>query len=388
MNFYECALAMKEELQNNRRWLHEHAEVGLKLPETCAFVKEKLRSYGYTPVDCGSGVTAELGEGKPCILLRADMDALPMKEETGLDFACKGENFHGCGHDCHAAMLLGAAKLLKEQKGQLPGTIRLMFQPGEEVLLGAADMISHGVLRDVDAVLGIHVGAGSTLPGTVLYNDSGAMMVSSDGFHILVQGRGAHGAYPQKSIDPINIACHIHLALQTLIARECTPQDCCLLTIGQLTAGSSWNIIPDTALLSGSIRSRDEEARQKLLQRMEEVAHKTAEAFGGSVKVQRLAGVPPLCCDPKLTRELLSYLKESDLPKLNFQGGVQVTAADDFALLAKEVPGCYLYLTAGFDDERGKAPAHNPKVQFNEDVLPMGVAVLAQGAVGWLNSKK
>ncbi len=388
MNFYEQALQEKEELLRNRHWLHQHAEEGMDLPQSCAYIKEKLRSYGIMPRDCGRGIVAEIGEGESCILLRADMDALPMPEENNLDFAATNGVFHGCGHDLHATMLLTAAKLLKAQEQQLSGKVRILFQPGEEILEGAAELIAHGALKGVDAAFGIHVGAGQVEPGTILYNDQGAMMLSSDGFRIHVQGRGAHGAYPQAAIDPINIACHIHLGLQTLIARECDPADRCLLTIGQLNGGSSWNIIPDTALLSGSVRSTKEAARQKLLRRIEELAVKTAEAFGGSAKVEWMAGVPPLTNDPALTKELLSYIQSMGIPDLHLQNGIVATAADDFALYAKKVPGCYLYLTAGFADERGGYPAHNPKVLFNEDVLPLGAAALAQGAYFWLQNRK
>ncbi len=388
MNFYKRALELEKELTENRRYIHKNAEAGMDMPKTCAFIREKLQSYGLEPMDCGRGISAAIGSGKPCILLRADMDALPIPEETGLDFASEGEVFHGCGHDMHAAMLLTAAKMLKEAESELNGQVKILFQPGEEILEGAAEMLANGIMDGVDTAFGIHVGAGKMLPGTVLYNDSNAMMASSDGFRIHITGRGAHGGYPWQAIDPINIACHIHLALQELIARECNPSDGCLLTIGQLSAGDSWNIIPDKAMMAGSMRSRSKEARQLLFRRIEEVARNTAAAFGGKAEIEMMAGAPPLICDKELTGKMISYIKELDIPNLNFYNGIQATAADDFALYANEVPGCYLYLTAGFKDERGEAPAHNPKVMFNEAVLPMGAAVLAQGAKEWLAKRK
>ena len=209
MDFYERALELREETTAYRRHLHENAEVGVHLPKAAAYVKEQLSTMGLSPRVCGEGITATLGRGGRTLLLRADMDALPMREESGLPFACTtGGAAHCCGHDLHTAMLLTAAKLLKEREGELKGTVRLMFQTGEEVFKGAENMIENGILEDPkpDAALAFHVGAGKMPVGLYMYNDTGAAMMSSmDGFKITVRGRGAHGAYPHNAIDPIHL---------------------------------------------------------------------------------------------------------------------------------------------------------------------------------------
>ena len=290
MNCYERALRERDELICNRHYLHANAETGLHLPRTKAFIKQKLKDYGLEPQDCGEGITAMLGSGGKVLLLRADMDALPMKEESGLDFACSEGCAHTCGHDLHAAMLLTAAKLLKESESQLQGRVKLMFQPAEETFEGAANMVRHGILENpqVDAALGFHVAAGKMPTGIFMYNADGAMMFSSDGFRIHVKGRGSHGAYPQHAIDPINIACHTHISLQELIARESDPEQACILTVGQIQAGTAQNIIPETAMLAGTIRTDQKEARAHLRRRLEEVAKGTAAAFGGSAEIEEL----------------------------------------------------------------------------------------------------
>ena len=199
MDFWKRAQELKDEITQNRRRIHQNAEVGLNLPNTKAFVMEKLREYGLKPTECGHGVTATLGKPGKTLLLRADMDALPMPEESGEPFACPtGETAHACGHDMHTAMLLTAAKMLKENEDALCGTVKLMFQPAEETFEGARDMLENGLLENppVDAALAYHVAAGKSPVGFVMYNDSGVMMASVDGFEITVHGRGSHGATP------------------------------------------------------------------------------------------------------------------------------------------------------------------------------------------------
>ena len=387
MNYFERAQALRNELVENRRYFHTNAEAGLHMPKAKAYVMEKLREYGVEPRECGEGVTATLGRGGKVILLRADMDALPMPEESGLPFACPtGEQAHACGHDFHAAMLLTAAKLLKEDEAALKGTVKLMFQPAEETFEGSRNMMEHGILDDPkpDVALAYHVSPGRLPLGTYLYNDSGTMMFSVDTFEITIQGKGSHGAYPHLSVDPINIGVHIYLALQELIARESDPSDACLLTVGQFSAGSAANIIPDAAVLKGTMRTNKKEAREKLKRRLQEVSEAVAAAYGGSAKATFVTSVPTLVCDPPLTKETVGFMEELAIPGAVGYPGVSASASEDFALIAERVPSAFMYLSAGYGDERGDYPAHNPKVQFNEDVLPIGAACLAHCAVRWL----
>lgn len=386
MNIYERALELKSETIENRRFFHQTAEVGLHMPKAKAYVLEKLTEYGLEPAECGEGVTATLGSGGKTLLLRADMDALPMTEESGLEFACATGHAHACGHDCHAAMLLTAAKILKEHEAELQGTVRFMFQPAEESFEGSRNMIEHGILDPKpDAALAFHVTSGRLPLGLYMYNDAGeAMMFSVDGFEITIRGRGAHGAYPHFSIDPINIGVHIHLALQELIAREADPNKACVLSIGQFTAGSAANIIPETAVLKGTIRTNDPKERDMLTRRLVEVCQGTAAAFGGSVEVQWSSQVPPLICDPDVVKAMVRYIQELPIPNLVGQPDTKASASEDFALIAEQVPSAFIYLSAGYLDDRGDAPAHNPKVRFNEDALPMGAAAMAHCALRWL----
>ena len=389
MNYYERALELKEEIIANRRYFHTNAEVGLDMPKAKAYVMKQLESYGIQPKECGHGVVATLGKGVKCILLRAAMDALPMPEESGEEFACKtGDKAHACGHDFHAAMLLAAAKMLKETEDSLDGTVKLMFQPAEETFEGSKDMIEAGILENpsVDAALAYHVSPGKMPVGLVMYNSKSTMMFSVDGFRINIKGKGSHGAYPHAGIDPINIGVHIHLALQELIAREADPNAACVLTIGKFQGGAAANIIPDTAVLEGTLRTNNAKERKKLVARIKEVAELTAAVYGGSAQIESLSSVPPLVCDETLTEEIIGYMREMSIPGFAEYPGVSASASEDFATIAERVPSTFMYLSAGYMDERGAYSAHNPKVRFNEDVCPIGASCLAYCAVQWLKN--
>lgn len=391
MNYYERALELKDETIANRRHIHKNAETGLDIPKTKAYVMEKLTEYGLEPKDCGYGVTATLGKGGKVLLLRADMDALPMPEESGEEFACPtGKEAHTCGHDFHAAMLLTAAKMLKEKEDTLEGTIKFMFQPAEETFEGSKNMIENGILENppVDAALAYHVSPGKMPIGLFMYNDKDTMMYSVDGFKITIHGKGSHGAYPHVGVDPINIGVHIHLALQELIARESDPTHSCVLTIGQFAGGTAANIIPETAVLQGTIRTNKPEARELLVRRMKEVAEKTAAVYNGTVDIEMISEVPPLICNPKLTDEVVGYMQELGIPGLTPYPEISASASEDFAVIAEKVPSTFMYLSAGYLDERGQYPAHHPKAQFNEDVCPIGAACLAHCASQWLKNNK
>ncbi len=391
MNYYERALALKNETIAHRRWFHTNAEVGLHMPKGQAYVLSELEKLGIEAKPCGHGVTATVGKPGKCILLRADMDALPMAEESGLDFACPtGTEAHCCGHDFHVAMLLTAAKMLKENEDQLEGTVKFMFQPAEETFEGAADMLANGILENPkpDAALAYHVTSGKMPVGIYMYNAAGTMMFSVDGFKITIKGRGSHGAYPHAGIDPINIAAHVYLALESLIAREVDPAKANVLTVGKFTAGSAPNIIPETAVMEGTIRSNDKSSRELLVRRMKEVAQRTAAVYGGIAEIEMPVGVPPLICDPKLTNEIVGYMGAMGIPGAMPYPGISASASEDFASIAEKIPSAFMYLSAGYLDERGEAPAHNSKVQFNEDACPIGASSYAHCATEWLKNNK
>ncbi len=387
MDFYKRALELKEDTVGSRRYFHQNAEVGLEMPMARDYILQKLTEYGLEPEVCGHGVTAVLGHGAPVLLLRADMDALPMPELSGEPFACPtGEQAHACGHDFHAAMLLTAARMLKECESELRGTVKFMFQPAEETFEGSRDMIEHGILEHphVDAALAFHVAPGKMPLGLFMYNSGGVMMSSVDGFRIEITGKGGHGAYPNLTVDPLRIAVQIYTGLESLIAREANPEMNCVLTVGKLQGGNAANIIPDTAVLEGTLRTNDKASRELLVRRISEVAEGVAKTYGGSVVITPLSQVPPLICDRALTEAMAGYMKELDIPGNTPIPDMKANASEDFAVIAEAVPSALMYLSAGFTDERGAYSAHNPKVRFHEGVCPIGAAGLAHCAVRWL----
>ena len=386
MDYYKQALNIKDEIITHRRYFHTNAETGLEMPKAVEYITETLKGYGIKTDICGGGVTAVIGSGSPVILLRADMDALPMEEQSGETFASVTAAAHTCGHDMHAAMLLGAAKLLKENENSLKGTVKLVFQPGEEILEGCRDMIANGVLCDPkpDVALALHTGAGKILPGTFMYNSKGVMMSSADNFVVTVQGKGGHAAYQNLSVDPVNIAVHIYMALQSLVCLEKPTDKNCTISIGCFQAGDSGNIIPDKAVLKGTLRTDDENCRQQMLKRIADIVKCTAETFGGMAKVDFTSGAPVLKCDNAFTDSVIKYIDGLNIPDKKYITDIKANASEDFAYIAKEVPSAYIYLSAGFGDAKGEYTAHNPKVRFNEESLPMGAAVYAQCATMWL----
>ncbi len=391
MDYLKRSEELFEETVENRRHLHQTPELGLELPETTAFIMEKLTEMGYDPKRCGGGVVACVGKmGGKTVLLRGDVDALPMKEESGLPFASQRENAHTCGHDIHGAMLLTAAKMLKENEAALDGMVKLMFQPGEEPLTGARSMIADGLLQDPrpDVALGYHVVAGSMPMGLFVYNREGTLMNSSDNFIIDIQGKGGHGAYPDACIDPINIAAHMILALESVVAREIKSTQASVLTIGKVTAGDAPNIIPDQAQLQGTLRCDSEKEREFILQRLSEVVDAVAKMYRGSATITMLAGTPPLICDPQSVDDFVGYMRELDVPGQCEHVGMHAASSEDFSAVLSEIPGAYMFLSAGFTDGRETYNQHHPKVEFNEEVMKSGAAYLAHCATRWLEEHK
>ena len=391
MDYLKRSEELFEETVENRRHLHQMPELGLELPETTAFIMEKLTEMGYDPKPCGGGVVACVGKtGGKTVLLRGDVDALPMKEESGLPFASQRENAHTCGHDIHGAMLLTAAKMLKENEASLNGMVKLMFQPGEEPLTGARSMIADGLLQDPrpDVALGYHVVAGSMPMGLFVYNREGTLMNSSDNFIIDIQGKGGHGAYPDACIDPINIAAHMILALESVVAREIKSTQASVLTIGKVTAGDAPNIIPDQAQLQGTLRCDSEKERKFILQRLSEVVDAVAKMYRGSATITMLAGTPPLICDPQSVDDFVGYMRELDVPGQCEHVGMHAASSEDFSAVLSEIPGAYMFLSAGFTDGRETYNQHHPKVEFNEEVMKSGAAYLAHCATRWLEEHK
>ena len=376
---YNEALAMKDTLTADRRHFHQNPELGLELPKTAAYVEEKLREMGYEPQRMGSGVVAVAGK-KPgkCFLIRGDMDALPVTEMTDLEFKSENGCMHACGHDLHTAMLLGAAALLQQHQAELQGTVRLVFQPDEEGFTGAKSMLEAGVLKDAPspkAALALHVNSGT--PSGMVLCGRGTFMAGCTLFRVSVRGTGCHGAMPETGVDPINIAAHIYLSLQELTAREISAKKPAVVTVGRFQGGQAPNIIPEEAVLEGTIRTFDRELTARIMERIQAIAENTAAAFRGSAQVEEIASAPPLVNDPALMEQVAGWAEElagkERVYRLD-QGGM---GSEDFASFSYELPCAYLLLGAGTpqEDPRYGKPMHNEAVVFNEDVLPTGAAL-------------
>lgn len=382
----EQANAMADELIAIRRHLHQNAEPGFALTKTKEFVKTKLIELGYTPVECGKcGLYADIGSGDSTFLLRADMDALPMKEESGVDFACETGAMHACGHDMHTTMLLGAAKLLKDNEDSLHGRVRLMFQPSEETFEGAKDMIEAGVLENPrpDAALMLHVVAGMPIPtGMVMYAPGKSSAAAADYFTIEVTGRGCHGSMPHQGVDAINAAAHILIALQELTARELAVEDEAILTIGSFHAGDAPNAIAGSATMKGTLRTYDEKVRAMLKDRISEMAPAIASAFRAEAMVIYTSCCPTLVNDPALGEFVEKNVREL-LGADHFMQVGRGSGSEDFAYVSHEVPSVMLSVGAGNPESGYAYPQHHPQASFDESILPIGAALLAYNAIKW-----
>ena len=386
---YQEALEMKEELVANRRALHQIPEVGLNLPRTSAFIASKLEEMGipYRVSKKNSHVTALLGSGepdKPCILLRSDMDGLPGTEESGLDFASTNGCMHACAHDIQAASLLGAAKLLKAHEGELNGTVKLLFQSGEEVFHGAETAIKEGVLESpkVHAAFAMHMF--SFVPfGTISYHYH--PMASVFGFRITVTGKGAHGSAPENAVSPINAAVQIYQGLQELIAREIPGSQEVVLTIGKFESGNAANVIPEKAVMEGTLRAFDNDLREFMIRRITEVAEGIALAYRAKAEVSVLSDCPALVNDPKLTEEILGYIREAR-DDIEITNDYHALGSEDFAFFSREVPCCYLPLGGTYGQGYPNYYEHNPKIRYSEDNLPTAAGTYALAAISWLRN--
>lgn len=392
------ASEIQDEIVANRRFLHRNPELGMDLPITYEFVKDKLEKMGYDVKNCGpSGILAIAGGKNPgkVFLIRGDMDALPIKEETDLEFKSENENMHACGHDLHAAMLLGAAEILKKFEDDINGSVKLMFQPGEETVEGAKAMIDAGLLENpsVDAAMMIHVMTGVPMPsGIVLLPGAGPYSASADLFEIKVQGKGGHGAMPNNTVDPINVASHIYQSLQTINSREVPPEETVVLTIGQFIAGNASNIIPDSAKLSGTIRTYNAETRKFVKERLQSITENTAKAFRAEAKANILLGCPSVVNDKALVKDMIDILGElldqNQILDTSTMSGGKMAASEDFGFVSEAVPGILLGLSAGNAKEGYEYPQHHPKAKFDESVLSTGAAVYAYTAMRWLEKNK
>lgn len=392
------AEALQTRLREIRRRLHQYPEVGFELPKTKALVKKELEEMGYTPKELGrAGIVAAAGGKKPgkTILLRADMDALPLQEEADVEYRSKNEGkMHGCGHDMHTAMLLGAAKLLKDHEDEINGTVKLEFQPAEEIFQGSPDMIKSGLLEDpkVDAAAMIHVNAGMPLPsGTVIVAGGGITSTSCEQYHITVKGKGGHGSTPHEAIDPITAAAHIHIALQEINSRELEGNQFGIFTTGRFEAGKASNVIPDTAEMWGTIRTTDPEnaVGELIKNRMVQISSGIGSAFRCEVTAEFYDFCPCMVIDPQLSADTLRYMRDifgsAVIDMAEVFGDKAGGGSEDFAFVSHLVPTVSMFLAAGSSRDGYVFGQHHPKVKFDDSVLYRGSAAYVQTALRWLN---
>lgn len=384
MSVYERAYELKDELVRHRRTIHQFAEVGFEVNKTADYVKEQLRNMGCQPQEITkNGIVATVGEGAKTFLLRADMDALPIAEESGLEFASVNGNCHACGHDTHTSMLLTAARILKEQESSLKGKVKLMFQPAEELLTGAEKMVEAGVLKnpEVDCGLMIHISSTSK-PGIGIA--SGPKAASSNNFKITITGKGAHGAMPETGIDPVMIGAHIIIDAQQILSREIAFTKGAVLTMGHFEGGSAANIIPSQAIIQGTTRTFTNETQAYIKKRLPEIVQSIAATYHGEAKLEFTCDVPVMVNDPVFTADVYKYIGELAENNFAVYEVEPSTGSEDFAFVGVNVPACMLSLGAPDPAQEKLYPLHNPKVTFDEEQLPMGAAVLAGCAMRWL----
>ncbi|MEM8532442.1 MAG: amidohydrolase [Chloroflexota bacterium] len=390
--FLSDANELQEKLVAIRRDLHAHPELGFQEVRTARVVAEELNSLGYEVVT-GVGKTGVVGllaggkSGDQTVLLRFDMDALPIEEANDVPYRSQTPGLmHACGHDAHVAVGLGVANVLAKHRDELPGTIKLMFQPAEEGLGGAMAMIDDGVLKgpDVDVALGLHVTSMVPLGCAVIR--SGSMMAAADEATITVHGRGGHAAHPEQATDAVLIGSHIVVALQTIVSRNLHPEEVGVLTVGSIQSGQASNVIAETATLRCSVRSFEQETREMLHRRIREVATGIAATFGATVEVDIHFGVDPTVNAPAPTAVMYEAAAEV-LGSEQIDTTFRTTGGEDFSAVLQRVPGNFFFLGARNDARNLNFPHHNPHFDIDETCLSQGVAILSDAAVRCLNGE-
>jgi amidohydrolase len=372
-------------LIQTRRDLHRHPELGFQEHRTAGVVADRLRAAGYE-VRTGVAVTGVVGTLRggrgqgPTLLLRADMDALPIDEQTSHDFrSTRPGVMHACGHDAHVAIGLAVAERLARSRDEWGGTVRYVFQPAEEGIGGALKMIEEGVLDGVDAALGLHVWMG--LPSGIVGVVPGPLMASAGTFEMVIHGRGGHGAIPHETVDPIAIGAQVVVALQTIVSRNANPLHPAVVTVGGFQAGTAPNVIADSARIFGTVRAMDVEGCQELPRSIERVAGGICQAMGARLEFTYTPDTAPTINHPRLAetvrRAAVEVVGEA---RVRTDGDVRTMAAEDFGEMLLRVPGCYFFVGAHSEPRGAVHPHHSPRFDLCEDALPVGVDVLERAA--------
>ncbi len=379
MSLIERVKEIESELIHYRRQIHQNPELGFEEHETSRLIEKVLGDLGIETRRNGNktGVIGLLKGGLPgdkVIALRADIDALKLTEDTGLDFASRNPDVcHACGHDMHVAVLLGAAKMLAEYKSDLKGTVKFLFQPAEELMNGADSMIENGAMENpvVDYILAAHTWP--EMPAGSIGVRKGPMLGSADKFTVVVTGKGVHAAHPHKGIDPIVIGAYIITELQTIISRRIAPIDAAVISIGRLTAGTVSNIIPTECVMEGTVRTQDQEVRKKVAEYIENMVTHTALAMGATAKLKYEWGVPPTMCDPFVVDNINEAVTELLGEDKLLQVPVPSMGAEDFARYLEYAPGAFFRIGTADERPETRGALHNPRTLFSEKGIPTGV---------------
>jgi amidohydrolase len=377
----------------DRRWLHEHPELSFHEVETARFVAERLQGLGIEDVRTGiggNGVTGLIRGGRGdghVLMVRADMDALAILEENSAEYVSQNPGvMHACGHDAHTAMLLGLTRILLDRKAEFAGTVKLLFQPAEEMHPGGAiGMIRDGALEDphVDASLGLHVQSG-TEAGLIGIRP-GLGSANSDRFKITIQGKGGHASRPDAAVDPVVIGSHIVTAFQTLVSRETDPLEPAVVSTTVLQAGEAFNVIPDTAEMRGTVRTFNQAVREHIAIRLPEIAEGIADALGGSANATYMRGYPSIQNDPAMV-EIVRAAAIAAVGEANVFEPPIGLGGEDYSYFSLEVPSCFFYVGVG-NEERGITWGHHhPKFDIEEEGMTAGLATMAGAVISYLNS--
>ena len=388
MNFANRAAQLSDTIIADRRYLHQHAELSFEEHETTAYLVAEMEKLGI-PVQTFedyTGCIATIKGGKPgkTVMLRADIDALPIQENSGVDFESVHPGvMHACGHDCHAAMLLGGARLLWEQREQLHGTVKLLFQAAEEVFVGSHYYWDKGHLNDVDAAMGMHVWP-SVKNGQMVVKD-GPLMASCDNFKLTVRGVSAHGSMPHQGKDAIVAASAIITNFQTIVSRSNDPRSTLVVTVGMVHAGTQFNIITDTAVMEGTVRAFTSECRDLAEERIRTIAEATAAMYGCTVELEYLRLEPPTRNDDPALNEIARASARKLYGNDALVDAPSVTGSEDFSYLMEKIPSSLFMFIGCYDEETDSVhPVHNEKFKINEEILQKGAAQYAQFAADWL----
>jgi amidohydrolase len=384
----EETYSLKEEVIDLRRDFHSHPELGFEEKRTSLIIQRYLKDIGLEVINIAQtgvvGILRGIKEEKT-VLLRADMDALPIEEMNEVSYKSINKGMmHACGHDGHTAMLLVAAKIIAMHREELNGNVKFVFQPSEEKDPGGAiKMIEEGVLENphVDRAFGLHLG--NYFPGGTIVIRKGVFMAEPDRFEINIKGRGGHGAYPHKSTDPILIASHIVVALQSIVSREIDPIDSVVVTVGKISSGDVFNVIPEAAFLEGTVRTLKKEIAQSMPARIERISTNIAKAFGGEATLHYYPGYPPLLNDSEST-DFVKQIAEEVVGKENVIEAPISMGGEDMAYFFEHVRGAFFWLGSMNSAKGFDKPHHSAYFDFDEDVLTLGVEMHVRIAMNLL----